>query len=107
MEGYRLYTVVPYLVQFSDNLTNIYVRYNRRRLKGGKGDDDARMALAVLYDVIMTLNRTMAPFTPFFTEHMYQNLRTCDPEAPESIHWMEVPPARAIQEGDEHIQVSK
>jgi isoleucyl-tRNA synthetase len=33
MEAYRLYTVVPFLVQFIDNLTNIYVRYNRKRLK--------------------------------------------------------------------------
>ncbi|WIA42069.1 hypothetical protein OEZ86_009348 [Tetradesmus obliquus] len=33
MEGYRLYTVVPRLVAFIDQLTNIYVRYNRKRLK--------------------------------------------------------------------------
>lgn len=33
MEGYRLYTVVPRLVSFIDQLTNIYVRYNRKRLK--------------------------------------------------------------------------
>ena len=33
MEGYRLYTVVPQLVTFIDQLTNIYVRYNRKRLK--------------------------------------------------------------------------
>lgn len=33
MDGYRLYTVVPYLVKFIDNLTNIYIRFNRKRLK--------------------------------------------------------------------------
>lgn len=33
MSAYRLYTVVPYLVQFVDSLTNVYVRYNRKRLK--------------------------------------------------------------------------
>jgi hypothetical protein len=33
MEGYRLYTVVPRLVSFVDDLTNVYVRYNRKRLK--------------------------------------------------------------------------
>jgi isoleucyl-tRNA synthetase len=33
MEAYRLYTVVPRLVSFIDQLTNIYVRYNRKRLK--------------------------------------------------------------------------
>jgi hypothetical protein len=35
MEAYRLYTVVPRLVSFIDQLTNIYVRYNRKRLKVG------------------------------------------------------------------------
>jgi isoleucyl-tRNA synthetase len=35
MEGYRLYTVVPQLVTFIEQLTNIYVRYNRKRLKVG------------------------------------------------------------------------
>jgi isoleucyl-tRNA synthetase len=38
MEGYRLYTVVPQLVTFIDQLTNIYVRYNRKRLKVRGGD---------------------------------------------------------------------
>lgn len=33
MEAYRLYTVVPKLVQFIENLTNWYVRMNRKRLK--------------------------------------------------------------------------
>ena len=33
----RLYTVVPYLVRFVDSLTNVYVRYNRKRLKGSRG----------------------------------------------------------------------
>ena len=33
MDAYRLYTVVPYLVKFIDSLTNIYIRFNRRRLK--------------------------------------------------------------------------
>lgn len=33
MEAYRLYTVVPSLVKFIEDLTNVYVRYNRKRLK--------------------------------------------------------------------------
>lgn len=39
MGAYRLYTVVPYLVKFIDSLTNVYVRYNRKRLKGAKVRD--------------------------------------------------------------------
>jgi len=33
MDAYRLYTVVPFLVKFIDDLTNIYIRFNRKRLK--------------------------------------------------------------------------
>ena len=56
MDAYRLYTVVPYLVTFIEQLTNIYVRYNRKRLKGrGAGDSDCLMALSTLYDTLLTL----------------------------------------------------
>ena len=51
----RLYTVVPYLVKFIDNLTNIYVRFNRKRLKGRNGREDSLMALATLFDVLLTV----------------------------------------------------
>lgn len=37
MAAYRLYTVVPRLVKFVDQLTNWYVRMNRKRLKVGVG----------------------------------------------------------------------
>ena len=58
---------MPYLVRFIDSLTNVYVRYNRKRLKGGKGPADTAVALAALYDVLLTVCKVMAPFTPFFT----------------------------------------
>lgn len=40
MEAYRLYNVVPRLLTFIEQLTNIYVRFNRKRLKGSKGPED-------------------------------------------------------------------
>eukprot|EP00049_Salpingoeca_infusionum_P007190 m.116932 g.116932 ORF g.116932 m.116932 type:complete len:1283 (-) comp13619_c0_seq1:6698-10546(-) len=82
MAAYRLYTVVPKLLEFIDNLTNIYVRFNRHRLKGGISDEDAALALWTLGEVLMTLTKTMAPFTPFFAEWMYQQLKPyiADPE---------------------------
>lgn len=42
MKAYRLYTVVPRLVEFIEQLTNCYVRLNRNRLKGAEGADSAR-----------------------------------------------------------------
>lgn len=42
MKAYRLYTVVPRLVGFIEQLTNWYVRLNRNRLKGSEGAESAR-----------------------------------------------------------------
>jgi isoleucyl-tRNA synthetase len=103
MAGYRLYTVVPRLVSFIDQLTNWYVRLNRRRLKGGDGPQEALVSLCALYDVLLSLCRLMAPFTPFFTETVYQHLRKMHPacndaSAPEdavgraaSVHYLSIP----------------
>ncbi|GKV06154.1 hypothetical protein SLEP1_g18078 [Rubroshorea leprosula] len=91
MDGYRLYTVVPYLLKFLDNLTNIYVRFNRKRLKGRTGEEDCRTALSTLYDVLLTSCKVMAPFTPFFTEVLYQNMRKVHDGSEESIHYCSIP----------------
>mmetsp|Transcript_24348 Transcript_24348/g.35710 ORF Transcript_24348/g.35710 Transcript_24348/m.35710 type:complete len:1186 (+) Transcript_24348:56-3613(+) len=79
MQAYRLYTVVPRLVGFIEELTNWYVRLNRERLKGAHGDDEAFLGLNVLYEVMLTMTQIMAPFTPFFTEYLYQHLRKYHP----------------------------
>ncbi|KAA8531175.1 hypothetical protein F0562_005911 [Nyssa sinensis] len=99
MDGYRLYTVVPYLLKFLDNLTNIYVRFNRKRLKGRTGEEDCRTALSTLYHVLLTSCKAMAPFTPFFTEVLYQNLRKVCNGSEESIHFCSFP-----QEDGERVE---
>ncbi|KAK1766144.1 tRNA synthetases class I-domain-containing protein [Phialemonium atrogriseum] len=73
MNGYRLYTVVPRLLQVIDNLTNWYIRFNRKRIKGaaGLGIEDTNEALSTLCQVLFTLVRALAPFMPFITEHIY------------------------------------
>ncbi|KAK7282115.1 hypothetical protein RIF29_10664 [Crotalaria pallida] len=91
MDGYRLYTVVPYLLKFLDNLTNVYVRFNRKRLKGRTGEEDCRTALSTLYNVLLLSCKVMAPFTPFFTELLYQNMRKAGNESEESIHYCSFP----------------
>ncbi len=80
MDAYRLYTVMPALVQFGTQLTNWYVRLNRDRLKGADGDEeDVEVGLQVLYDVLLNVTTIMAPFTPFITEFFYQHLRKMQP----------------------------
>lgn len=85
MQAYRLYTVVPRLVEFIDQLTKWYVRLNRLRLKGNAGNDEAHVALSALYEVLYTLAKLMAPFTPFFSEYMYQFLRQFHPSVVNSV----------------------
>ena len=71
MEAYRLYTVVPELLQFLDNLTNWYVRINRQRLKGENGLEDQYVSLNVLFDVLFKLTILMSPYVPFITDSFY------------------------------------
>jgi isoleucyl-tRNA synthetase len=111
MAAYRLYTVAPRLVRFIEALCNTYVRLNRGRLKGRGGREDAAMALATLYDVLKTLCVVMAPFTPFFTESMWRNLRRAAPAAgagalPESVHFAAFPEAPPAGAAEERIQRS-
>ncbi|ROT37687.1 isoleucyl-tRNA synthetase [Sodiomyces alkalinus F11] len=99
MAGYRLYTVVPRLLQVLDNLTNWYIRFNRKRLKGvaGLGIEDTKAALNTLLQVLYTLVRALAPFTPFITEHIYGLLKPFLGEllaqAPDSrsVHFLRFP----------------
>jgi isoleucyl-tRNA synthetase len=81
MKAYRLYTVVPRLTKFIDQLTNWYVRMNRKRIKGEMGMADCLQSIDTLFNVLMTMVKMMAPFTPFLTEFMYLRLRMLDDTA--------------------------
>ena len=73
---------------------------NRRRLKGETGITDCKQALTTLFGVLFTMTRVMAPFIPFLTEHMYQNMRNLiDPQSTndqdtQSIHYLMLPEVR-------------
>ncbi len=72
---------------FLDDLTNWYVRRSRRRFWKSELDEDKAQAYATLYHVLVKLIKLLAPFTPFVTEVIYQNLVTAvRPEAFISIH---------------------
>eukprot|EP01127_Copromyxa_protea_P005304 TRINITY_DN15250_c0_g1_i1.p1 TRINITY_DN15250_c0_g1~~TRINITY_DN15250_c0_g1_i1.p1 ORF type:complete len:1098 (-),score=287.91 TRINITY_DN15250_c0_g1_i1:42-3311(-) len=93
MKAYRLYTVVPKLVTFISDLANWYVRLNRNRLKGDAGEQEQQLSLDALGIVLFTLCKAMAPFTPFFTDYVYQNLKKVLPEADvaDSVHYLSYP----------------
>ncbi|MCD0174843.1 isoleucine--tRNA ligase [Deinococcus sp. 14RED07] len=70
----------------TEDLSNWYVRRNRRRFWAG--DDGAdHNAYATLHTALVTVTKLTAPFTPFLAETLYQNLvRSVDDSAPESVH---------------------
>ncbi|ODV89552.1 hypothetical protein CANCADRAFT_140646 [Tortispora caseinolytica NRRL Y-17796] len=100
MQEYRLFTVVPQLLGLIDDLTNWYIRFNRRRLKGEAGDDETVYSLNTLFDVLYTLVRAMAPFTPFLSDGIYQKLKpfisesVLNVEDSRSVHFLPYPEAR-------------
>lgn len=99
MAAYRLYTVVPRLLGLIDNTTNWYIRFNRKRLKGELGVDDTKHALNTLFEVLYTLTRGLAPFTPFLTDNIYLRLLRHIPkdlqgEDPRSVHFLAFPEVR-------------
>merc|ERR1711964_560392 len=90
-ESYKLYAVLPNLLDFLDEVTHWYVPMNREQLRGRKGEQEAEEALQTLYVVLHSLCTLMAPVTPFMTEAMFQNLRNGMENPEESVHYLRVP----------------
>lgn len=99
MAAYRLYTVVPRLLLFIESLTNWYVRMNRSRLKGKFGQEDSYSALSTLFHILFNLCKLMAPFTPFFVDFVYQNLKRVLPQSEQvdCVHYLMIPHEDATQ----------
>jgi len=89
MEAYELTKAVEPLVGFVDQLTNWYIRRCRNRFWSDEDTTDRREAFSTLYTVLMQLSKIAAPFIPFLTESIYQELKT--PEMPESVHLCDFP----------------
>ncbi len=91
--------MVPRLLELLEDTTNWYIRFNRKRLKGELGLEDTVNALNTLFEVLFTLVRGLAPFTPFLTDNIYQRLLPHIPEKhraedPRSVHFLAFPDVR-------------
>jgi len=72
---------------FVDQLSRWYLRRSRRRFWKSEADSDKNAAYTTLYTSLVTLTKLLAPFTPFVSEEIYQNLvRSPDPNSVVSIH---------------------
>lgn len=77
---------------FLEDLSNWYLRRSRERIWKSELDNDKLAAYLTLYECLTTLITLLAPFIPFMTEELYQNLvRSIDPNAPISIHLTDWP----------------
>jgi len=77
---------------FLEELSNWYIRRSRRRFWKSEDDGDKQAAYAVLYEILTSVIKILAPVLPFVTEEIYQNLvRNQDKSAPESVHLCDYP----------------
>ena len=58
----------------NDNLSNWYVRLNRKRFWGGEMSDDKLSAYQTLYRCLVTVAQLMAPIAPFYADRLYLDL---------------------------------
>jgi isoleucyl-tRNA synthetase len=92
LNAYEVTSAARAIEEFVDELSNWYVRRNRRRYWGSEMTEDKIAAFLTLYETLTTLTRLLAPFTPFISEELYQNLvRSVDKGAPVSVHLTEYP----------------
>ena len=92
LERYEITETARAIEEFADKVSNWYVRRGRERYWGSEWTKDKEAAYVTLYTVLTTLARVAAPYVPFVTESMYQNLvRSFDKDAPVSVHLCDFP----------------
>ena len=94
LDSYEIFESSRALQDFSDVLSNWYVRRGRERYWGSEMTEDKAAAYTTLYTVLVTLSKLTAPYTPFIAEMMYLNLVPAFyKDAPRSVHLCGLPVA--------------
>ena len=87
LDNFRITEPARALNSFVDELSNWYVRRSRERFWAKGMEQDKINAYMTLYTVLVTLSKAAAPFVPYMTEEIYQNLVVnFDKNAEESVH---------------------
>ena len=90
MENYDMTRAARIVSDFIiDDVSNWYVRRNRRRFWKGEMNEDKQSAYQTLYEVLITIAKLIAPIVPLVGEDLYLNLKT--KEMPESVHLASYP----------------
>ena len=75
----------------NDNLSNWYVRLNRKRFWGGEMNEDKLSAYQTLYTCLETVALLMAPIAPFFSDRLFSDLTIATGRADKSVHLCDFP----------------
>jgi isoleucyl-tRNA synthetase len=97
LDGYDVSTATRALEQFVDDLSNWYIRRNRRRFWKSVTEDPADKAAAyhTLHTCLVTTTTLLAPFVPFLADRLWQDLVVSqDPTAEPSVHLLDFPRAQ-------------
>lgn len=86
LDNYDITDATREMEKFIDNLTNWYIRLNRKRFWKNKMDQDKISAYQTLYEVLLNFSKLISPFTPFISEEIYQTLKTDSVRFKESVH---------------------
>ena len=89
LDDYDLSSAIDPMLSFIDQINNWYIRRNRRRFWKSGNDSDKLEAYGALYSALKTFTLVAAPFIPFLSEEMWQNLKTSGDK--ESVHLMDYP----------------
>ncbi|MCH5160098.1 MAG: isoleucine--tRNA ligase [Clostridiales bacterium] len=96
LKNYEITDSARVIERFTDMLSNWYVRRCRERYWGSEWTADKIAAYMTLYTVLDTLVKVAAPFVPFISESIYQNITAnCFDDAPRSVHLCDFPKANA------------
>ncbi|MBE5813064.1 MAG: isoleucine--tRNA ligase [Clostridiales bacterium] len=92
LNNYKIVEAGRAAQEFIDEVSNWYVRRSRERFWQKDMPQDKINAYMTLYTVLETMSKLMAPFIPFMTEQIYQNMvRRFDDKLPESVHLCDYP----------------
>jgi isoleucyl-tRNA synthetase len=94
LDAYDAQTAGQAIERFVDQLSNWYIRRNRRRFWKAASGDDKQAAYLTLHECLDVIHRLMAPFVPFLAEEVHRNLvRGMNADAPASVHMRAWPEA--------------
>ena len=108
LSDFRIPEAANALEEFSDELSNWYVRRSRERFWAKGMEEDKVNAYMTLYETLVSFVKLAAPMVPFITESIYRNLVcSVDKTAPESVHLCAYPvanPSFILKELEENME---